>query len=244
LGAAARVNGGWQLTNVFVPANSTLRARGFVTGGYHNGCSYLVESTLLLSEILPVIIVNDGSFGICSNQFGFNVRAIPGQAVVIEASTDLMNWVSIQTNVVTASGFFYFTDPESGLFPRRFYRARLYTGLLPPPTIRADGAMGFQAGQFGFDLTGIAGQAVVIEASTNLLNWAAISTNTLGSSPLYFNDPASTTVPVRFYRARLEARENVQDALDAYAEVVEDYPETPAAQDARKSLESLRTQVQ
>ena len=58
LGAGARVNGGWQLTNVFVPANSTLRARGFVTGGYHNGCSYLVESTLLLSEVPPVILVN------------------------------------------------------------------------------------------------------------------------------------------------------------------------------------------
>jgi hypothetical protein len=44
--------------------------------------------------------------------------------------------------------------------------------------------------------------------------------------------------------ARLEARGKVQDALDAYSEVVEDYPETPAAQDARKSIESLRAQIQ
>ena len=41
--------------------------------------------------------------------------------------------------------------------------------------------------------------------------------------------------------ARLEARGNVQDALDAYTEVVKDYPDTPAAQDARKSIESLRS---
>jgi cellulose synthase/poly-beta-1,6-N-acetylglucosamine synthase-like glycosyltransferase len=27
-----------------------------------------------------IILVNDGSFGVHSNQFGFNVRAIPGQA--------------------------------------------------------------------------------------------------------------------------------------------------------------------
>ena len=44
--------------------------------------------------------------------------------------------------------------------------------------------------------------------------------------------------------ARLEARGKVQDALDAYSEVVEDYPETPAAQDAGKSIESLRAQIQ
>ena len=41
--------------------------------------------------------------------------------------------------------------------------------------------------------------------------------------------------------ARLEARGKVQDALDAYTEVVKDYPDTPAAQDARKSIESLRS---
>jgi hypothetical protein len=40
--------------------------------------------------------------------------------------------------------------------------------------------------------------------------------------------------------ARREARGNVRDALDAYAEIIESYPGTQAAQDARKSLESLR----
>jgi hypothetical protein len=40
--------------------------------------------------------------------------------------------------------------------------------------------------------------------------------------------------------ARLERCGNLPDARDAYAEVVQDYPATPAAQDARKRLENLQ----
>ena len=203
LGAGARIRGGWQRTGVSVPANATIRARGFVSGGRHNASSYLVESSLVVAQIPPAIVVNDGSFGVHSNQFGFNVRAIPGQAVVIEASTNLVNWVSIQTNVVTTSGLIFFTDPESGLFPRRFYRVRLHTGLLPAPAIGVDGSAGFQGGKFGFGFNGVAGQTVVIEASTDLANWSALATNLLGAGPLYFSDPEATTILARFYRARV-----------------------------------------
>ena len=43
--------------------------------------------------------------------------------------------------------------------------------------------------------------------------------------------------------ARLAGCGNLPDARDAYAEVVHDYPETPAAQDARKRLENLRAPI-
>ena len=203
LGAGARIPGGWQRTGISVPANATIRARGFASGGRHNASSYLVESLLAVAQIPPAIVVNDGSFGIHSNQFGFNVRAIPGQAVVIEASTNLMDWVSIQTNVVTTSGLISFTDPESDLFPRRFYRARIYTGSLPAPAIRVDGSAGFQGGEFGFNLNGVAGQTVVIEASTDLASWSGLATNLLGAGPLYWSDPEATNFLARFYRARV-----------------------------------------
>jgi hypothetical protein len=162
-----------------------------------------VESLLVVAQIPPAIVVNDSSFGVHSNQFGFNVRAIPGQAVVIEASTDLVNWVSVQTNVVTTSGLISFTDPESGLFPHRYYRVRLHTGSLPAPAIGVDGSAGFQRGKFGFNLNGVAGQTVVIEASTNLASWSALATKLLGAGPLYFSDPGATNFLARFYRARV-----------------------------------------
>ena len=60
-----------------------------------------------------------------SNQFGSNVRVIPGQTMVIEASTDLASWSALSTNLLGA-GPLYFSDSEATNFPARFYRARVW----------------------------------------------------------------------------------------------------------------------
>jgi len=71
----------------------------------------------------PSILLNDGCFGVRSNHFGFNLRAGAGQVVVVETSTDLVNWTGLATNTVGASPF-YFRDPAPPNSPCRFYRAR------------------------------------------------------------------------------------------------------------------------
>ena len=40
----------------------------------------------------PTILLNDGSFGVRSNRFGFNLSARAGRVVVVETSTDLVSW--------------------------------------------------------------------------------------------------------------------------------------------------------
>jgi hypothetical protein len=55
---------------------------------------------------------------------------------------------------------------------------------------------------FGFDVTGPSGSTVVIQASTDLQTWIPLQTNFLGSGPLYFSDPQSTTNARRFYRVQ------------------------------------------
>jgi hypothetical protein len=70
----------------------------------------------------PSILLNDGSCGVRSNHFGFNLRANLGQFVVVETSTDLVNWTALATNTVSASPF-YFSDPAPPNSPCRFYRA-------------------------------------------------------------------------------------------------------------------------
>lgn len=72
----------------------------------------------------------------------------------------------------------------------------------PPMILVNDGHFGFSSNQFGFDLSGSAGATVVIERSTNLVDWTALATNTLGTGPLYFSDPAAAIQSERFYRAR------------------------------------------
>jgi len=72
----------------------------------------------------PTILLNDGNLGFRSNQFGFNFTAWPGQFVVIETATNLVNWTALGTNLVSDSGLFYFADPDSDALSQRFYRAK------------------------------------------------------------------------------------------------------------------------
>jgi hypothetical protein len=81
-------------------------------------------------------------------------------------------------------------------------------GLVPTPEIRvADGAFGFHPNGFGFNLVGLTGQAVIIDACTNLAapQWCPIQTNVFGSGPIPFADPDAVSHPAGFYRARLPA---------------------------------------
>jgi hypothetical protein len=125
LGTALRIGGGWQLaTNTFAATNSTVRARGFVGSVNSYGSSWYVEQ-LLVPRLPPAILLQDANFGVHSNLFGFDVRALPGQTVVVETTTDFVNWVALQTNCLSGASTFLFADAASSGFPQRFYRARL-----------------------------------------------------------------------------------------------------------------------
>jgi uncharacterized delta-60 repeat protein len=203
LGAGIRQTGGWQLANATVQSASMIRARGFVTSGLNNASSWFVETNLQIAPTQPIILVNDSQFGFQSNRFGFNLRATAGQIFVIQASTNLVTWTPIQTNVASPTGLILFRDSNSGLYPRRFYRASLYQGLLPPPSIiGTDGNLGIRSGHFGFNLAGIIGQTLVVETSTNLLSWTPLSTNILSAPFSYFSDTFSGFASQRFYRVR------------------------------------------
>ena len=52
-------------------------------------------------------------------QFGLAVAGVPGYPYVVQASTNLVNWVSIQTNTAP----FTFVDANAGQFSQRFYRS-------------------------------------------------------------------------------------------------------------------------
>jgi hypothetical protein len=119
LGAGMRIPGGWQLTGVAVPPDSMIRARGYVSGGNYNGSCWFVES--VWPPAVPRILVDDGSFGVRSNRFGFRFTGNAGSSVFVQGSTDLTHWVSLQTNLMP-SGPLYFSEPGFTNGPGRFYR--------------------------------------------------------------------------------------------------------------------------
>jgi uncharacterized delta-60 repeat protein len=83
-------------------------------------------------------------------------------------------------------------------------------GVVRPRVARLYGAAPFflshvsvVSNHFGFDVTGDSNSVIIVEASTNLVNWTALATNTLVGVPLHFSDPGWTNFQKRFYRARL-----------------------------------------
>jgi BspA type Leucine rich repeat region (6 copies) len=87
-----------------------------------------------------------------------------------------------------------------------FYGGLPTVELFGPPQIGKNGVnsgnVGVQSGGFGFSITGVANQTVVIEASTNLINWQPIWTNILSGTSTNFTDSQWTNYPSRYYRAR------------------------------------------
>lgn len=122
LGAGHRVPGGWLLTNIGIPKGATIRARGFVAGSTMVGG--IVETTLRSAPSLPTILTGDGAFGVRSNSFGFKVSGSSGQVLVVEGSTNLLQWLPLQTNTLGDAPF-YFSDLDWQGKPRQFYRVRV-----------------------------------------------------------------------------------------------------------------------
>ena len=54
-----------------------------------------------------------------SGQYALTVAGVPGYKYVVQASTNLVNWVSMQTNTAP----FTFVDADAGKFRQRFYRS-------------------------------------------------------------------------------------------------------------------------
>jgi sugar lactone lactonase YvrE len=89
-------------------------------------------------------------------------------------------------------------DSAGNLYVADFYLNTIRKGY-PPPAILNPGFIG---GQFGFVLTGPAGQSVVVEYSTDFLTWLPLWTNTFAGA-LNFSDPQSGGYSNRFYRAHV-----------------------------------------
>jgi hypothetical protein len=73
----------------------------------------------------PEVPTSGASFGVRTNQFGFDMTWANGRVIVVEACTNLVNpiWSPVGTNTLTG-GASYFSDPQWMNYPGRFYRLR------------------------------------------------------------------------------------------------------------------------
>jgi streptogramin lyase len=93
---------------------------------------------------------------------------------------------------VNTYGVLYIADDQN-------FTVRQAVLVINPPVI-VIGSEVFVSNHFGFSLTGTMGQTIVVQGSTDLINWLPLWTNTFGTNALSFSDPTNESTE-RFYRA-------------------------------------------
>ncbi len=81
------------------------------------------RTNLWIVESRPFIRIGEPRLGPGGGNFGFSVSGTPLLVFVIQASSNLQDWVSLATNTLS-TGYDQYTDPTAGTVPARFYRVR------------------------------------------------------------------------------------------------------------------------
>lgn len=175
------------------------------------------DNTRLTSITIPnnVTIIQGGAFDFCTSltsvTVGSSVTTIG--AYVFEYCTRLTN-VTFLGNAPVLVNTNEFTNDYIAAKAVYYYHGTsgwnsTYGGLptvelfMPPPQISSiDSIVDAPSNNFSFTVTGMSRQTIVVEASTNLVNWQPVWTNTLSGTNVLFTDPQWINYPNRFYRAQ------------------------------------------
>ena len=200
LGGATGLYYQWSLNSNIVAAatNSTLTLNN-VTAAQAGTYSVTITgnidfTTNLIATLTPAVYAH----GQCS----FNIAGTPGYQYVVQASTNLGNWIPVQTNTAP----FTFIDVNAGQYQQRFYRTLVLTNspisLTARLTVSTNATatltqVAYANGQYSAKVTGLIGSQYVVQASTNLVDWVPVQTN---AAPFTFVDPDAGQFKQRFYR--------------------------------------------
>ncbi len=167
----------FNLTNVAIPDSVT--SIGYESFG---GCFHMTSVTIPAS----VTSIGDYAFSQC---FSLNTLLFQGNAPVLGG-----------TNVFSDDN----TTAVVNYLPGTTNWGATYGGLLAvelTPQI-VSGSPCVSANVFSFTISGASAMVVAVEASTDLINWQPIQTNTLTNATFNFSDPQWTNYPNRSYRLR------------------------------------------
>jgi len=180
-------------TNVLVNSNVTYTVT--VTNyGPSTSSNVLVSDTLPTGVTLVSSNVTLGSFTRNGSKVTWNIGNLASGAgaqldLTMHSGTvgTIINSAVVRANTSDAN-----SDDDSASVA-----ANVVSSLTPPVV---SGISVTNNGTFSLTISGPIGSSVIIQASTNLVNWVNILTNT---APFTFTDSATTNYPDRFFRALL-----------------------------------------
>jgi hypothetical protein len=175
------------LTGAYAVPNSVTTIGG---DAFYN-CGSLTSVTIPNS----VTTIGTNAFIFCS---GLTNATFQGNAPALADATEFTD-DEVATN---ATVYYYAGTSGWGTMYGGLPTVELGAPSGSPPQIASGGSIGVQSGGFGFTIAGVTHSTVIVEASTNFINWQPIWTNTLSGASINFTDPQWKNYPHRFYRAR------------------------------------------
>ncbi len=152
----------------------------------------------LTSVTIPMGVTNVGvgAFASCTL---LRLAYFLGNAPLVDGTAGNMD-----TSVFNGESGLVFYPPNTTGWANTFGGWPTATGVYQPqPAIAGKGpGFGAHGTHFNFNIYWATNASVVIQASTNLVNWTPIATNTLVSGTNAFSDGNFANYPIRFYRVR------------------------------------------
>jgi hypothetical protein len=137
---------------------------------------------------------------VADGQLHIHVRGETGQAFALQASTNLLDWVTIATDTVLGQNADLVRE-DAVLYPRRFYRTLPLEAVVSPQLLNVSLVSGRLGRLISLRIAGAAGQPFIVRASTDLLNWVEIYHGWVIGGAVEYLDQNSGNYPARFYQA-------------------------------------------
>jgi hypothetical protein len=116
-------------TNQILNTNLTLSSTAVLPGAYalfakvadssHTRYLYASQKVIISSSAQPPLLTNVRRQ---NGVFQLTINGAPGQTIILQASTNLLQWTPLQTNVLSTTSV---TNFDSSPLPSRYYRAVL-----------------------------------------------------------------------------------------------------------------------
>jgi len=131
--------------------------------------------------------------------FQMEVYGAEGRSYALQASTNLVSWMPI-LNFACTNTPTIIVDAASKNYAHRFYRIAPISAV-PRPSLGLGSARPLGSGGLDLVLYSQPGVEYRIDASADLVNWAAVTNFTSTNSVMHFMDSTATNYSRRFYRA-------------------------------------------
>jgi len=117
----------WQCNSILLPSatNAVLKLAGVAANqaGHYSVTVANILGTTNTSAALTVYSTAAATMAAATppahGQFAMTINGVPGYKYVVQVSTNLINWTSVQTNTAP----FTFVDANAGHYSKRFYRS-------------------------------------------------------------------------------------------------------------------------